>query len=80
VYSPAISLDQADLLRRAMGKDPRRRLTPRRRGFVAGCSTVNHIRRAKDQRAVRLRTNSRVMSSPMSHAAAYSLVAYHTAG
>ncbi|MES2044842.1 MAG: DNA polymerase III subunit alpha [Pseudomonadota bacterium] len=73
------SLGQADLLRRAMGKKIKAEMDAQRAGFVEGCKTVNGIEAAKANELFDLIDKFAGYGFNKSHAAAYALLAYHTA-
>ena len=73
------SLGQADLLRRAMGKKIKAEMDAQRAGFVEGCKTVNGIEPAKANELFDLIDKFAGYGFNKSHAAAYALLAYHTA-
>jgi DNA polymerase III subunit alpha len=72
------SLGQADLLRRAMGKKIKAEMDAQRATFVAGCA-ANDIKEAKANELFDLIDKFAGYGFNKSHAAAYALVAYHTA-
>ena len=73
------SLGQADLLRRAMGKKIKAEMDAQRAGFVEGCAAVNKIPAAKANELFDLIDKFAGYGFNKSHAAAYALLAYHTA-
>jgi DNA polymerase-3 subunit alpha len=73
------NLGEADLLRRAMGKKIKSEMDAQRAGFVAGCQRVNAIPPAKANELFDLIDKFAGYGFNKSHAAAYALVAYHTA-
>jgi DNA polymerase-3 subunit alpha len=73
------SLGEADLLRRAMGKKVKAEMDAQRAGFVAGCERVNGIAKAKANELFDLIDKFAGYGFNKSHAAAYALIAYHTA-
>jgi DNA polymerase-3 subunit alpha len=73
------SLGQADLLRRAMGKKIKAEMDAQRATFVEGCATHNNIPAAKANELFDLIDKFAGYGFNKSHAAAYALVAYHTA-
>ncbi len=72
------SLGQADLLRRAMGKKIKAEMDAQRATFIAGCAP-NGIDEAKANELFDLIDKFAGYGFNKSHAAAYALVAYHTA-
>jgi len=72
------SLGEADLLRRAMGKKIQSEMDAQRARFVEGCS-ANAIPPAKASELFDLIDKFAGYGFNKSHAAAYALVAYHTA-
>ncbi len=72
------SLGDADLLRRAMGKKIQAEMDAQRTRFVAGCA-ANAIGEAKASELFDLIDKFAGYGFNKSHAAAYALVAYHTA-
>jgi DNA polymerase III subunit alpha len=72
------SLGQADLLRRAMGKKVKAEMDAQRATFIAGCAS-NDIKEAKASELFDLIDKFAGYGFNKSHAAAYALVAYHTA-
>jgi DNA polymerase-3 subunit alpha len=72
------SLGQADLLRRAMGKKIQAEMDAQRATFVTGCA-ANDISEAKANELFDLIDKFAGYGFNKSHAAAYALVAYHTA-
>jgi len=72
------SLGQADLLRRAMGKKIKAEMDAQRATFNAGCA-ANGIDEAKANELFDLIDKFAGYGFNKSHAAAYALVAYHTA-
>ena len=75
---PAITLGQADLLRRAMGKKIRKEMQDQRKHFVAGC--IEHgVERHQADAIFDLLERFAEYGFNKSHAAAYALVAYQTA-
>jgi DNA polymerase-3 subunit alpha len=73
------SLGEADLLRRAMGKKIQSEMDAQRARFVEGCGTSNDIPPAKANELFDLIDKFAGYGFNKSHAAAYALVAYHTA-
>jgi DNA polymerase III subunit alpha len=73
------SLGDADLLRRAMGKKIPSEMAAQRAIFVAGCETVSGIAEAKANELFDLIDKFAGYGFNKSHAAAYALLAYHTA-
>jgi DNA polymerase-3 subunit alpha len=73
------SLGSADLLRRAMGKKIKSEMDAQRATFVEGCATHNGIPAAKANELFDLIDKFAGYGFNKSHAAAYALVAYHTA-
>ncbi|WP_300974609.1 DNA polymerase III subunit alpha [Sphingomonas sp. LHG3406-1] len=72
------SLGEADLLRRAMGKKIKSEMDAQRARFVEGCA-VKDIKSAKANELFDLIDKFAGYGFNKSHAAAYALVAYHTA-
>jgi DNA polymerase III subunit alpha len=72
------SLGEADLLRRAMGKKIKREMDQQRDRFVSGC-TERDIPKADADTIFDLLAKFADYGFNKSHAAAYALVAYHTA-
>ncbi|HEY0315362.1 MAG TPA: DNA polymerase III subunit alpha, partial [Sphingomonas sp.] len=72
------SLGEADLLRRAMGKKIQAEMDAQRSRFVEGCAR-NDIKPAKANELFDLIDKFAGCGFNKSHAAAYALVAYHTA-
>ncbi|MEO6225582.1 MAG: DNA polymerase III subunit alpha [Sphingomicrobium sp.] len=73
------SLGSADLLRRAMGKKIQSEMDAQRATFVEGCAVANDIAPAKANELFDLIDKFAGYGFNKSHAAAYALVAYHTA-
>jgi DNA polymerase-3 subunit alpha len=73
------SLGDADLLRRAMGKKKKEEMDQQRARFVAGCKEVSEIDPAKANELFDLIDKFAGYGFNKSHAAAYALLAYHTA-
>ena len=73
------SLGGADLLRRAMGKKIKAEMDAQRALFVEGCAQVNGIAAAKANELFDLIDKFAGYGFNKSHAAAYALLAYHTA-
>jgi DNA polymerase-3 subunit alpha len=73
------SLGGADLLRRAMGKKIQSEMDAQRATFVEGCATHNSIPAGKANELFDLIDKFAGYGFNKSHAAAYALVAYHTA-
>jgi DNA polymerase-3 subunit alpha len=73
------SLGGADLLRRAMGKKIQAEMDAQRETFVKGCAEHNQIPAAKANELFDLIDKFAGYGFNKSHAAAYALVAYHTA-
>ncbi|HSX53914.1 MAG TPA: DNA polymerase III subunit alpha, partial [Sphingomonas sp.] len=73
------SLGGADLLRRAMGKKIKAEMDAQRALFVEGCAKVNNIAEAKANELFDLIDKFAGYGFNKSHAAAYALLAYHTA-
>lgn len=73
------SLGEADLLRRAMGKKIKSEMDAQRARFVEGCATHNQISAAKANELFDTIDKFAGYGFNKSHAAAYALVAYHTA-
>lgn len=73
------SLGSADLLRRAMGKKIQSEMDAQRATFVEGCGKTNDIPAGKANELFDLIDKFAGYGFNKSHAAAYALVAYHTA-
>ncbi|MEH3107070.1 MAG: DNA polymerase III subunit alpha [Sphingomonas fennica] len=73
------SLGGADMLRRAMGKKIKAEMDAQRQIFVEGCAEKNAIPAAKANELFDLIDKFAGYGFNKSHAAAYALVAYHTA-
>jgi DNA polymerase-3 subunit alpha len=73
------TLGGADLLRRAMGKKIKSEMDAQRAIFVEGCGKTNDIPAAKANELFDLIDKFAGYGFNKSHAAAYALVAYHTA-
>ncbi|MGD9811133.1 MAG: DNA polymerase III subunit alpha [Sphingobium sp.] len=73
------SLGDADLLRRAMGKKIKAEMDAQRDRFVKGCAEQSNIPRAKANELFDLIDKFAGYGFNKSHAAAYALLAYHTA-
>ncbi|MET0270972.1 MAG: DNA polymerase III subunit alpha, partial [Sphingomonas sp.] len=73
------TLGGADMLRRAMGKKIKAEMDAQRAIFVEGCQTVNGIPAAAANALFDLIDKFAGYGFNKSHAAAYALVAYHTA-
>ena len=73
------SLGDADLLRRAMGKKVQAEMDAQRQRFVDGCKAVSGIDAAKANELFDLIDKFAGYGFNKSHAAAYALLAYHTA-
>ncbi len=73
------TLGGADMLRRAMGKKIKAEMDQQRAIFVEGCATVNQIPAAKANELFDLIDKFAGYGFNKSHAAAYALLAYHTA-
>ncbi|MFO1261480.1 MAG: DNA polymerase III subunit alpha [Sphingomonadaceae bacterium] len=73
------SLGDADLLRRAMGKKIQAEMDAQRATFVKGCAEVSQIPKAKANELFDLIDKFAGYGFNKSHAAAYALLAYHTA-
>jgi DNA polymerase III subunit alpha len=73
------SLGDADLLRRAMGKKIQAEMDAQRERFVKGCAEVSNIASAKANELFDLIDKFAGYGFNKSHAAAYALLAYHTA-
>jgi DNA polymerase-3 subunit alpha len=73
------SLGEADLLRRAMGKKIKSEMDAQRARFVEGCAEHNQIPAVKANELFDLIDKFAGYGFNKSHAAAYALVAYHTA-
>ncbi|MCI1270460.1 MAG: DNA polymerase III subunit alpha, partial [Sphingobium sp.] len=73
------SLGDADLLRRAMGKKIKAEMDAQRERFVKGCAEVSAIPKIKANELFDLIDKFAGYGFNKSHAAAYALLAYHTA-
>ncbi|MGJ0238181.1 DNA polymerase III subunit alpha [Novosphingobium fluoreni] len=73
------SLGDADLLRRAMGKKVQAEMDAQRQRFVDGCKLHSGIEKAKANELFDLIDKFAGYGFNKSHAAAYALLAYHTA-
>ncbi|TNE42070.1 MAG: DNA polymerase III subunit alpha [Sphingomonadales bacterium] len=73
------SLGGADLLRRAMGKKKKEEMDEQRAIFVKGCAEKSNISKAKANELFDLIDKFAGYGFNKSHAAAYALLAYHTA-
>jgi DNA polymerase-3 subunit alpha len=73
------SLGDADLLRRAMGKKIKAEMDAQRERFVTGCAQNSQIAKAKANELFDLIDKFAGYGFNKSHAAAYALLAYHTA-
>ena len=73
------SLGDADLLRRAMGKKIKAEMDAQRDRFVKGCAENSNIPKAKANELFDLIDKFAGYGFNKSHAAAYALLAYHTA-
>jgi DNA polymerase-3 subunit alpha len=73
------SLGDADLLRRAMGKKVQAEMDAQRQRFVDGCRENSDIDKAKANELFDLIDKFAGYGFNKSHAAAYALLAYHTA-
>ncbi|RYY26450.1 MAG: DNA polymerase III subunit alpha [Sphingomonadales bacterium] len=73
------TLGGADMLRRAMGKKIKAEMDQQRAIFVEGCAKVNQIPAAKANELFDLIDKFAGYGFNKSHAAAYALLAYHTA-
>ncbi|WP_260923835.1 DNA polymerase III subunit alpha [Novosphingobium sp. 9] len=73
------SLGDADLLRRAMGKKVQAEMDKQRQRFVEGCKEFSDIEPAKANELFDLIDKFAGYGFNKSHAAAYALLAYHTA-
>jgi DNA polymerase-3 subunit alpha len=74
------SLGEADLLRRAMGKKVQAEMDAQRQRFVDGCLEVSEIPKAKANELFDLIDKFAGYGFNKSHAAAYALLSYQTAG
>jgi DNA polymerase-3 subunit alpha len=73
------SLGGADMLRRAMGKKIKAEMDAQRAGFVEGCAKTNKIPAKQANELFDLIDKFAGYGFNKSHAAAYALLAYHTA-
>jgi len=73
------SLGDADLLRRAMGKKIQAEMDAQRERFVKGCAEQSNIPKGKANELFDLIDKFAGYGFNKSHAAAYALLAYHTA-
>src|SRR5213595_2474396 len=73
------SLDQADLLRRAMGKKDKEKMAKERANFIAGCACTNEIGEKKANAIFDLLEKFAGYGFNKSHSAAYALISYQTA-
>jgi len=73
------SLGDADLLRRAMGKKIQAEMDAQRERFVKGCAEQSNIAKGKANELFDLIDKFAGYGFNKSHAAAYALLAYHTA-
>src|SRR6266404_4527869 len=73
------SLGQADLLRRAMGKKDKEKMSKERANFIAGCARTNNIPEKKANAIFDLLEKFAGYGFNKSHSAAYGLISYQTA-
>src|ERR1700730_5483231 len=73
------SLAQADLLRRAMGKNDKRTMAKERKNFVEGCARTNKIPEKKANAIFDLLEKFAGYGFNKSHSDAYGVISYHTA-
>jgi DNA polymerase-3 subunit alpha len=73
------SMGQADLLRRAMGKKDKEKMSKERANFIAGCALTNEIPEKKANAIFDLLEKFAGYGFNKSHSAAYGLISYQTA-
>jgi DNA polymerase-3 subunit alpha len=73
------SLSQADLLRRAMGKKDREKMSMERKTFIEGCADTNKIPEKKANAIFDLLEKFAGYGFNKSHSAAYGVISYQTA-
>src|SRR5216684_373712 len=73
------SLGQADLLRRAMGKKDKEKMSRERKNFIEGCARTNKIPEKKANAIFDLLEKFAGYGFNKSHSAAYGLISYQTA-
>src|SRR5437588_9207857 len=73
------SMGQADLLRRAMGKEDKEKKAKERANFIAGCARTNEIGEKKANAIFDLLEKFAGYGFNKSHSAAYALISYQTA-
>jgi DNA polymerase III subunit alpha len=73
------SLAQGDLLRRAMGKKDKEKMSKERKNFIEGCARTNKIPEKKANAIFDLLEKFAGYGFNKSHSAAYGLISYHTA-
>jgi DNA polymerase-3 subunit alpha len=73
------SLGQADLLRRAMGKKDREKMSKERKNFIEGCARTNKIPEKKANAIFDLLEKFAGYGFNKSHSAAYGVISYQTA-
>ncbi len=73
------SLAQADLLRRAMGKKDKEKMSKERKNFIEGCARTNKIQAKKANAIFDLLEKFAGYGFNKSHSAAYGVISYQTA-
>src|SRR5438309_5975480 len=73
------SLGQADLLRRAMGKKDKEKMSKERKNFIEGCAHTNKISEKKANAIFDLLEKFAGYGFNKSHSAAYGVISYQTA-
>jgi DNA polymerase III subunit alpha len=73
------SLGQADLLRRAMGKKDKEKMSKERKNFIEGCAHTNKIPEKKANAIFDLLEKFAGYGFNKSHSAAYGVISYQTA-
>src|ERR1700719_1924691 len=73
------SLAQADLLRRAMGKKDKEKMSKERKNFIEGCARTNKITEKKANAIFDLLEKFAGYGFNKSHSAAYGVISYQTA-
>src|SRR6267143_66330 len=73
------SLSQADLLRRAMGKKDKEKMSKERKNFIEGCERTNKIPEKKANAIFDLLEKFAGYGFNKSHSAAYGVISYQTA-